>query len=106
MTPDPPLPLAGEALAFWHRHVPRLTAAEVLKPADLDAFAVLALVWGKLYQLAPVAPGEANYREMIQLVNLTKQFQALARQFGLLPRERKQAKMDVDPPPKKDEFDL
>jgi phage terminase small subunit len=104
--PEPPIPLDREALAFWRKHYRRLEDAKVLTDADVESFAVLCLTWGKLQDLAGIRPGADTYREMIQLVNLLKQYQALAKQFGLLPRERKAARMDLDPPAEKDEFGL
>ncbi len=104
--PEPNLPLSGPSRAFWDRHYTRLKKAGILTKADPDSFAVLCLMWGKLHALSECEPGADAYREMVQLVNLTKQFQAMAKQFGLLPRERKQAKMTVDAPEKKDEFGL
>ena len=56
---------------------------------------MLCLTWGKLQDLAGVRPGADTYREMIQLMNLLKQYQALAKQFHLLPRDRKAAKADL-----------
>lgn len=104
--PEPPIALDYESRAFWNKHYRRLKRAGVLTSADVDSFAVLCMTFGKVQQLSGIAPGAANYREMIQLTNLLKQYQALAKQFALLPRERKQAKMEVTPPAKKDEFGL
>jgi phage terminase small subunit len=104
--PQPPVPLAPEARRFWDRHYRRLEAAQVLTPADVDSFAVLAMTWGMVQDLAGTEPGADQYREMIQLTNLLKQYQSLAKQFGLLPRERKAAKMGHDAPAATDEFDL
>jgi phage terminase small subunit len=103
----PPSSLRGEALAFWDRHAGRLRDAGILTPADLDSFVLLCRTHALLDALhAVVEPGADAFREMIQLVNLTKQYVALARQFGLLPRERKQAKMSVERPKPKDKFGL
>lgn len=104
--PEPPIPLAGEALTFWRSHYRRLKRSGILTRADVESFAVLCLTWGKIQSLAAIEPGADNYREMIQLINLVKQYQSLAKQFGLLPRERKAAKMDDATTTKKDEFDL
>jgi phage terminase small subunit len=106
VTPAPPIPLSGEALAFWARHAGRLAAAGILTDADRESFAVLCLTWAKVLTLSAFEPGAGHYREMVQLTNLLKQYQALARQFGLLPRERRAAKMDAEPPPPRDEFGL
>jgi len=104
--PAPPLPLDPAALAFWTRHAGRLTAAGLLTAADTDSFAALCVTWSKLSAVAAAEPSEENYRLMIQFVNLLKQYQALAKQFGLLPRDRKAAKLDAEPPPPRDEFGL
>lgn len=104
--PAPPLPLDPVALAFWDRHAGRLTAAGLLTAADVDSFAVLAVTWSKLATAAKCEPGAETYREMVQFVALLKQYQALAKQFGLLPRDRKAAKLDTEPPPPRDEFGL
>jgi phage terminase small subunit len=104
--PPPPIPLDAEALAFWQKHYRRLKRDGVLTRNDVESFAILCLTWGKVQSLAHYEPGADNYREMIQLVNLLKQYQSLAKQFGLLPRERKAAKMEAPAREKKDEFGL
>lgn len=103
---EPPIPLTGEARKFWDRHSQRLSDRGILKGEDLDAFAVLALTWAKLAAISVTPPGADNYREMIQFTNLNKQFQALAKQFGMLPRERRVAKMDGEATPDTDDFGL
>jgi hypothetical protein len=103
---EPPVPLTGHALSFWDRHAPRLEAAGILTAADAESFAVLCLTWDKLVALSAYPPGADSFREMVQLVNLKKQYHAYAKQFGLMPRERRAAKMDQDPPAQTDEFDL
>jgi hypothetical protein len=104
--PPPPIPLAGEALAFWERHYRPLKRAGILTRGDLDSFALLAITWGKLVSISASEPGADQYREMVQFTNLNKQYQSLAKQFGLLPRERKTAKMDGGRRVKTDEFGL
>jgi len=104
--PAPTLPLDPVALAFWTRHAGRLRAAGLLTPADTDSFALLCVTWSKLSAVAAAEPTAANYREVIQFVNLLKQYQAIAKQFGLLPRDRRAAKLDAEPPPPRDEFGL
>ncbi len=103
---EPPIALEGEARRFWDRHVDRLETEGILTPKDLDAFAVCALTWQRICELRSFEAGANNYREMIQLTNLMKQFAAFAKQFGLLPRERRMAKMDGGGEAKKDEFGL
>lgn len=106
MSPEPPLPLNRSAREFWDRHHDRLRAAGILTDADVDSFAVLCLTWSKLAAIAGTDPGADQFREMIQLDRLTKQYRDLAKQFGLLPRDRRMAKMDAERPAAKDEFDL
>lgn len=103
---EPPLPLNRIARAFWDRHYDRLQAAGLLTDADLDSFAVLCLTWSKLAAVSESEPGAEQFREMVQLNQLLKQYQSYAREFGLLPRDRKRNKLDADAPPTKDEFDL
>ena len=105
MNAPPPLPLNPKAQEFWDRHHDRLTAAGILTPADVDSFAVLCVVWGKIAALAWVEPGPENYRQLIQLDRLTKQYAQMARQFGLTPLSRG-AKLDGDASKPKDEFNL
>jgi len=104
--PTPPLPLDPIALGFWDRHAGRLRAVGLLTAADVDSFAVLCVTWSKLSTVAAAEPTAANYREVIQFVNLLKQYQSLAKQFGLLPRDRRAAKLESDPPAPRDEFGL
>jgi phage terminase small subunit len=103
---DPPLPLNKVAREFWDRHYDRLRAAGLLTDADLDSFAVLAVTWSKLAVVSRSEPGADQFREMVQLNQLLKQYQAYAREFGLLPRDRRRSKLDADAPPAKDEFGL
>lgn len=104
--PEPNLPLNPTARAFWDRHAARLRAAGLLTDADLDSFAVLAVTWSKLSAISASEPGAAQFREMVQLNQLLKQYQAYAREFGLLPRDRKRSKIDAEPQTQRDEFDL
>lgn len=103
---SPPLPLNSVARAFWDRHHDRLQAAGLLTDADVDSFAVLCVTWSKLTVVAQSEPGAEQFREMVQLNQLLKQYQAYAREFGLLPRDRKRSKLDAEAPPTKDEFGL
>lgn len=105
MNAAPPLALNEKAKEFWDRHHDRLTAAGILTPADVDSFAVLCVMWGKIAALAWIEPGAENYRQLIQLDRLTKQFAQLARQFGLTPLSRG-AKLDGDNAKPAGEFNL
>lgn len=102
----PPLPLNAAAQEFWVRHHDRLWAAGLLTDADLDSFAVLCVTWSKLVAISASEPGADQFREMVQLNQLLKQYHTYAREFGLLPRDRKRSKLDADAPPQKDEFGL
>jgi hypothetical protein len=104
--PPPPIPLGTDARRFWDKHYRRLKLAGVLTRADVESFALLCVVWGKIQELAALPALVGDFRSPIQLDRLLKQYHAYAKQFGLLPRERKQSKMDVAPPAKKDEFGL
>lgn len=103
---EPPLPLNKVARAFWDRHHDRLQAAGLLTAADLDSFAVLCVTFSKLASLAGAETGSDFFREAVQFNQLLKQYQAYAREFGLLPRDRKRSKLDADAPPTQDEFGL
>lgn len=106
MKDAPPIPLAGEARAFWDRHHARLRAAGLLGAADLDTFAVLCVAWAKFVALSGTVAGAESFREMVQLNQLLKQIHTYGREFGLFPRDRKRSKLDGDPSPTKDEFGL
>lgn len=103
---DPPLPLNTEARRFWDRHAERLRAVGLLTAADADSFAVLCVIWSKLAALSSTEPGEGQFREMVQLNQLGKQYHAYAAQFGLLPKDRQRNKLAGEPPPAKDKFGL
>lgn len=104
--PPPPIPLAGDARRFWEKHYRRLKRAGVLTRADVESFALLCVVWGRIQALTAIPVELESFRTPIALDRLLKQYHAYAKQFGLLPRERKAAKMEVTPPAKKDEFGL
>jgi phage terminase small subunit len=103
---EPPLPLDRVGREFWDRHYDRLKAAGLLTDADLDSFAVLCVTWSKLTLIARSEPGADQFREMVQLNQLLKQFHTYGREFGFFPRDRKRSKLDGDAPPAKDEFGL
>jgi phage terminase small subunit len=102
----PTLPLDRAAQAFWDRHADRLQAAGLLTPGDVDSFSLLCVTWSKLNTIAASEPGADNFREMVQLNQLLKQYQQYAREFGLLPASRRKSKLDAEAPAKKDEFGL
>lgn len=103
---EAPLPLNKTAREFWDRHHDRLRAAGLLTDADVDSFAVLCVTWSKLAAISASEPGAGMFREMVQLNQLLKQYHAYAREFGLLPRDRKRSKLDAEAPAAKDEFGL
>lgn len=103
---EPPLRLNSVAREFWDRHAARLRSVGLLTDADRDAFAVLCVVWSKLAALSGTEPGEEQFREMVQLDRLVKQFHTLAREFGLCPKDRRRSKLDAEAPPAKDEFGI
>ncbi len=102
----PTIPLNPTARAFWDRHHDRLTAAGLLTDADRDSFAVLCVTWAKLAELAKAETGADHFREAVQFNQLLKQYQSYAREFGLLPADRKRRKLDADAPAKPNEFGL
>lgn len=91
----PPIELTGESLVYWKAHSKKLKDAGILTDRDVHSFALLCRIWGMMQEL-DAQPGSQNYRAMIQFTNLSKQYAALAKQFGLLPRERKAANMEMD----------
>lgn len=103
---EPSVTLDREGRAFWDRHYERLTAEGILTENDLETFACCCMTWSMIVELREIRPGAGSFREMIQFNNLNKQFLAYAKQFGLLPRERRAAKMEASPTSTKDEFGL
>ncbi len=104
--PEPPAPLGPDARRFWETHYRPLRRAGVLTRSDLESFALLCVVWGKIQELQAQPVEFDDFRGPIKLDRLLKQYHAFAKQFGLLPRERKTSKMEVTRPSKKDEFGL
>jgi phage terminase small subunit len=102
----PTLPLNRTARDFWDRHHDRLRAAGLLTDGDVDSFCVLCVTWSKLAAISQHEPGADQFREMVQLNQLLKQYQQYAREFGLMPRDRKRSKLETDAPPTRDEFGL
>lgn len=98
--------LSEQARRYWDTHYRRLELSGTLTAADVESFALLCVVWGRIQQLEALDFDPDDFRTPIKLDRLMKQYHAFAKQFGLLPRERKQAKMEVTPPATKDEFDL
>lgn len=86
--------LKGEARKYWYSHAKRLADAGILTDADVESFALLCMTWGMIQELQ-AKPGAEHYREMTQYNNLIKQYLPLAKQFGMLPRDRKASKIDA-----------
>ena len=79
--------LTGEASEFWDRHYDRLTEARVLTEGDTDSFALLCEIWQHIRQTNP----DSDSKQAVKYIALVKQYMALAKQFGLMPRERKKS---------------
>ena len=86
----PPKTLTADALEFWKRNAPTLTRAGLLTDADKDSFLLLCKVWGRLIE------AEQSNLDAIKFVALAKQFQNLAKSFGLTPEARKRLKINLD----------
>jgi hypothetical protein len=84
--------LTGEAAKLWKKHAKRLEAAELLTDADAEAFATLCEVWGLLRTANPTA---ADPKERVWYIGLLKQWQSLAKQFALLPKDRLRSGLDT-----------
>lgn len=104
--PAPPIPLSDHARRFWDKHYRPLRRSGTLTRADVESFALLCVVWGKIQELQALHAELCDFRTPISLDRLLKQNHSFAKQFGLLPRDRKQSKMEVSAPAKKDEFGL
>jgi phage terminase small subunit len=102
---DSPIPLDSMAQSHWQALAPALETDGILTDRDRFAFAIMCQIWSKLQSLDTSDP--TNYRAAIQHDRLTKSYHSYAKQFGLMPRERKQSKMQPKPAPKEDsEFKL
>ena len=104
--PEPPAKLAPDARGFWDKHYRRLKRAGVLTRSDVESFAILCVIWGKIQELQALPNDPDDFRTPIKLDRLLKQYHAFAKQFGLLPQARRAAKMDTEPADKKDTFGL
>lgn len=103
----PTVELNPEARAFWDRHAERLAAAGILTEHDVDAFTLLCQTWSRVQDLAAATANDpSDFRAAIQYTNVVKQFERLASQFGILPRVRRSAKMNLQPEPERDPFGL
>lgn len=91
---EPPDYLDAIACAFWQRHWPRLHAAKLVVEADADSFSILCRTFSELQVVDTNEPKVG----VIKFVALSKQFQAMAKQFHLLPAERQRRKVSFDQP--------
>jgi len=74
------------ASEYWKRHAPALSRAGILTERDVESFALLCQIWSLIRHEDCSTP---------QFIKLTQQYQLLAKQFALLPRERIKAGMEV-----------
>lgn len=87
-----PSGLKGEAAKFWDRHSSRLEQDGLLDDNSFDGFTHLC----EVHALKCAAqPEGGDPKERVWFIGLSKQYQALMKQFGLLPRDRKRA--DLEP---------
>jgi len=73
------------ALDYFKRHSKRLLAEGIIDEDDADTLAACADVWGQLRRVDP----DADSKNAMRYNSLLKSWLALARQLGLLPRDRK-----------------
>jgi len=104
----PPKSLTGLAKEFWNRHATALSKADMLSPQDVDSFCLLCNIWALLDVAQKAA--QADPKKMRQFLDLTKQYQSLAKPFCLLPTDRKKwsvsFKDTLDAHADKEEFDF
>ena len=84
--------LKDDAAEFWKRHAKPLEQAGVLTDRDVDGFALLCEVWRLLRNTDPLR----DSKEAVRYIALVKQAQALMKQFGLMPRDRKRSKIESE----------
>lgn len=91
MTPKPKRPpelTDKHSRKFWEKHAAELWRDDTLTARDIESFALLCQVFGRLQRLAAITD-PANYRAALQFTNLLKQYQQLSARFGLIgPRGR------------------
>lgn len=89
-----PKELDGLAKEHWQRHAPNLERLGLLTDLDRDSFALLCVVYARLYESTG-----------LQFVALVKQYTQLAKSFGLDPLSRKRLGVDLAES-KPDEFGI
>ena len=73
--------LEGEAKAFFKKHSKALADDDKLNERNSDSFALLCQVWALIRATDPLESPQAGLR----YIGLVKQYQALAKMYGLLP---------------------
>ena len=84
--------LEGEARKFFHRNRKRLEQLALLTEADFDSFCALCEIHGLRRAVYP----PKDSREALSFNSLTKNYLALLKQFGMLPRDRKRSKLEPE----------
>src|SRR4051812_2914209 len=79
-----PKELTGNAAKYWDRNAPHLMADGMLTDKYFDGFVLLCKLWS---QIQAVGDSITDGKERVWYIGLTKQFQALSKQYGLLPRD-------------------
>ena len=88
-----------DAIRFWKRHAAALASRGILTERDVETFCLLARIWALLERTDP----DEDPKQAIRFVGLAKQYQSLARQFGLMPKDRrKDGNIGDDDEPKDD----
>lgn len=84
--------LKPEGKAFWKKHYNRLMESGLMTVADEESFIQLCEVWSDLRTV----DRDAGSPQALRWGSLNKIYLALAKQFGMLPRDRKAAKLEPD----------
>ena len=90
---EPSVPLAGLARTYWDRHAQRLREVGLLTDCDTEAFTLTCQLWSRLQALQVEA--EKNPSKNRPYLDTCKAWQSMARQFSLLPLERKRAGVEL-----------
>lgn len=81
-----PVKLEGEAKAFWDANQLRLEKEGVLSNNSLHSFLVLCQLWQVIRTTDPTDP-----KSLLRWTSSVKQYNAYAKEFGLLPWSAKKA---------------
>jgi hypothetical protein len=83
--------LKDEAKEFWSRHWSRLVEEGSVSPErDVEGFSLLCEIWRILRNTDPCRDSKEGLRYGAML----KQYNAYGKQYGLFPKDRKQAGFD------------